>query len=123
MRRLWWWSLPLVLAGCQTWGPTWSEVTGNKWTQTVAYRRPAIIERIDNESPLSGSFIRIEPGRHELTLRGTDPRWVDGGGRNNLAIDALPCKRYYINAQYENSIGADWKPVVDYVWDIAGCKS
>ena len=32
MRKLLLLSLPVVLAGCQTWGPTWSEVTGVRYT-------------------------------------------------------------------------------------------
>jgi len=122
MRKLLLLSLPVVLAGCQTWGPTWSEVTGAKWSQTEMFRAPAIIERVDGSSPLSGIVIKIEPGRHTLELRGTNPQWLDGGGRQTMVIDALPCKRYYVNAQYQNTVGPEWKPVIDYVWDIAGCK-
>ena len=32
-----------------------------------------------------------------------------------------PCKRYYINAQFENNVTQNWVPVVDYVEVIAGC--
>jgi len=124
MRKLLLLSLPVVLlAGCQTWGDTWSEVTGVKWYDNEAYRRPSIIERVDGTSPLRQTYIRIEPGRRELTLRGTDPCWVDGGGRHDLTIDVQPCKRYYVNAQYTSKASPDWKPVIDYVWDIAGCKA
>ena len=38
-------------------------------------------------------------------------------------LELLPCKRYYVNAQYTSRASPDWKPVVDYVWDIAGCKA
>ena len=123
MRKLLLLSLPVVLAGCQTWGPTWSEVTGVKWYDNEAYRRPAIIERIAGASPLRTVVVKVEPGRRELTLRGTDPGWIDGGGRHDLVIEMLPCKRYYVNAQYQSKASPDWTPVVDYVWDIAGCKA
>ena len=42
---------------------------------------------------------------------------------DDLVIDVQPCKRYYVNAQYESPASPDWKPVIDYVWDIAGCKA
>ena len=123
MRKLLLLSVPVMLAGCQTWGPTWSEVTGSKWYDNEAYRRPAIIERIDGASPLRTAVIKVDPGKRALTLRGTDPGWVDGGGRHDMVIEVLPCKRYYVNAQYQNRASPDWKPVIDYVWDIAGCKA
>ncbi len=37
-------------------------------------------------------------------------------------LDVEPCKRYYINAQFENNVSIDWTPVIDYVDTIAGCK-
>ena len=36
-------------------------------------------------------------------------------------LDAAPCKRYYINAQFANNVQPEWTPVIDYVDDIAGC--
>jgi hypothetical protein len=39
-----------------------------------------------------------------------------------MQLDIAPCKRYYLNAQFESGGGVDWKPVVDYVEPIAGCK-
>jgi hypothetical protein len=115
-------TLPLVLAGCETWGPTWSELTGARWYRTEMNRRPAIIERIDNEGPLLTSPMKIEPGRHVLEVRGPDPTRPGGGTRQAFTLVAEPCKRYYINAQYESPVSVDWKPVIDYVEDIAGCK-
>ena len=33
-----------------------------------------------------------------------------------------PCKRYYINAQFDGPLSpSDWKPVIDHVEPIAGC--
>jgi hypothetical protein len=33
-----------------------------------------------------------------------------------------PCKRYYINAQFDNPVEPSWTPVVDHVETIAGCR-
>ena len=40
---------PTLLDGCQTWGPTWSELTGQRYNVTIANRRPAIIDRVDDQ--------------------------------------------------------------------------
>ena len=39
----------LLVAGCQTWGPTWSELTGDRYTTVDPDRRAAILERVGNE--------------------------------------------------------------------------
>jgi len=122
MRKMLLLTLPLALAGCETWGPTWSEVTGARWFHTEMNRRPAIIERVDNVSPLSGAPIKMEPGRRVLEVRGPDPQRPGGGTRQSFVIDAEPCKRYYVNAQFTSPITPEWTPVIDYVEVIAGCK-
>lgn len=126
MRRL----LPLVaaiaLAGCQTWGPTWSEVTGARFHRTVLNRTPTAIERIDGRSSSPariGEPDRIEPGRRVLTLSTVPPAATSAGGWRNheFVLDAAPCMRYYVNAQFDARLGSDWEPVIDHVERIAGC--
>ena len=48
---------PTLLTGCQTWGPTWSELTGQRYNVTIVNRRPAIIDRVDDQ----GAFPESEP--------------------------------------------------------------
>ena len=36
-------------------------------------------------------------------------------------LDIEPCKRYYVNAQFENALSPRFEPVVDAVQGIAGC--
>ena len=38
-------------------------------------------------------------------------------------LDIEPCKRYYVNAQFENALAARFEPVVDEVQSIAGCSA
>ena len=40
-----------------------------------------------------------------------------------MNLDLEPCKRYYLNAQFDNPVERTWKPVVDYVEPIAGCRT
>ena len=39
-----------------------------------------------------------------------------------LVLNVEPCKRYYINAQFKNTIATEWTPVIDYVETISLCK-
>ena len=115
-------ALCLLCSGCQTWGPTWSEITGSRYHFTILHRRPAIIEQIDGYSAYATYPIKIEPGQHQLVIGGPAPGWR-GANLANFALDAAPCKRYYINAQFNNPIQPEFVPVIDYVEDIAGCSA
>ena len=112
----------LLLGGCQTWGPTWSEVTGNRYTVTELNRRPAIIDQVDNQGSFASNPIKIDPGQHRLVLQGPTPGWQGGAPLKVYMLDAQPCKRYYINAQFKDTITQEWTPVIDYVETISGCK-
>ena len=117
--------LPLALAGCQTWGPTWSEVSGARYHRAELNRSPTIIENVDGRSPLQyGRYqvAKIEPGRRVLTLQGVPLRPTWQGTLKEYTLEAQPCQRYYINAQFEGPLSpSGWKPVIDYVEPIAGC--
>ena len=114
--------VPLLLGGCQTWGPTWSELSGQRYTKVELNRLPTIIERVDNQGAFASQPIKIEPGKHELVLQGPTPDRPGGSVLLPYTLVAEPCMRYYINAQYTNPISNSWTPVIDYVEDIAGCK-
>ena len=116
--------LPLVLCGCQTWGPTWSEVTGARYPsgEIHLFRRPAIIENVDSQSAFPAMPIKIDPGMRRLVLSAPAPGWPGGSELHVMMLDATPCKRYYINAQFRNQVEREWAPVIDFVEDIAGCK-
>jgi hypothetical protein len=114
-------TVPLLLAGCQTWGPTWSEVSGYRYTKVDLNRLPAVIEQIDGSGAFASQPIKIEPGRHVLILQGPTPRRPGGALLQEYVLVAEPCKRYYINAQFENPVENKWWPVIDYVQDLAGC--
>ena len=128
MRKSYWMLMPalaapLLLDGCQAWGPTWSEVTGQRYNVTIANRRPAIIDMVDNEGAFPDPrLIKITPGEHRLVVQGPAPGWAGGPPLHVMMLNAEPCKRYFINAQFQNTITQEWTPVVDYVEPIVGCQ-
>jgi len=114
-------AVALVVAGCQTWGPTWSEVSNRRYFDTTTmYLRPAIIESIDDRSAFPSMPIKVEPGRHLITVQGPY-RQPGGGYLKTITVDMEPCKRYYIYAQFVNNVTPDFEPVVGYVEDLTGC--
>jgi len=115
----------LLLPGCQTWGPTWSELTGQQFPTGVITlnRRPAVIERIDDQGSFPSYPVKMEPGTHRLVLSAPVQGWAGGSDLKVFMLDAAPCKRYYVNAQFADPLGRDWTPVIDYVEVIAGCTT
>lgn len=114
--------LVLVLSGCQTWGPTWSEISGaHYYDRPTLNLRSAVISQIDGTSAFATYPIKVEPGRRNLVIEGPAPGWM-GTNLMNLTLDAQPCKRYFVNAQFRNPIEPEFVPVIVYVEDVAGCK-
>lgn len=117
-------TLPLLAgAGCATYSPTWSEVTGERYNVTFLNRRPAVIEKVDGYSAYPSYPIKLDPGKHEIEL-GAPARGFPGGAPlHSMTLNLEPCMRYYLNAQFPNRVEIKWQPVVDYVEPIAGCKT
>ena len=113
-------ALALIGAGCQTWGPTWSEVTGVRYHRAIADRWPARIVAVGNDAVFQAPY-KVAPGTYRLAVE--SPRH-DGfpGTILEMTLNIEPCKRYYVNAQFAGPVGPDWRPVVDEVESIAGCR-
>jgi hypothetical protein len=117
--------LPVIVgSGCATYGPTWSEVSGNRYNRSIMNREPALIENIDGSSYARSAVypIKVDPGRHEIRMQGVLPGWSSTPSQT-MTLTLEPCKRYYLNAQFENPVQPVWTPVVDYVEAVAGCPS
>jgi hypothetical protein len=113
----------LATAGCQTWGPTWSELSGSReFNKTTMFLKPAIIESVDGQSAYPTYPIKLEPGTHVVVIQG--PYRQRGGGLlDSITVNMEPCKRYYVNAQFNNFVRPTFEPVIDHVEDVAGCSS
>ncbi len=111
----------LLVAGCQTWGPTWSELSGARYTSVAPDRRAAILISVGSEAIGSVVPYRVAPGTYRVVVQSPVHNKFQGSEQEmTLAIE--PCRRYYINAQFEDPVRPTWKPVIDYVEMIAGCK-
>ena len=112
--------LVLGLTSCQTWGPTWSEVTGVRYNRAIADRWPARIVAVGSTSVFSLPY-KVAPGTYPIEVE--SPRHGGfAGTQETFTLNIEPCKRYYINAQFKDPVQPEWTPVVDYVETIAGCR-
>lgn len=111
----------LFVSGCQTWGPTWSELTGDRYTRIDPDRREAILVRVGDESIGTVMPYKVTPGYYPVKVQA--PPWRRfTGSEKTFMLDIQPCRRYYINAQFDNRIAPEWTPVIDHVETIAGCR-
>jgi hypothetical protein len=106
--------------GLKKWGPTWSEITGVRYSRTILNRAPAIIKSVDGRDYVD-RVVKVEPGRHDIRLQSPTRKGFRGSDAH-MQLDIAPCKRYYLNAQFASGGGVEWSPVVDYVETIPGCK-
>ena len=115
---------PLALAGCQTIGPTWSELSGERYYNTTTPdRRVGVIVKVDERGAFGQNPIKVEPGTHRIVMEAPSHGRFRGGDQRELTLNLEPCKRYLLNSQFKNPVQPDWTPVVDYVEPIAGCKA
>ena len=112
----------LALAGCQTWEPTWSELSGNRYTTIDPNRRDAILIRAGSESIGNVPPFKFAPGTYDIEVQSPLHNRFRGT-IETIRLTLEPCRRYYINAQFEDPVRPQWNPVVDYVETIPGCRA
>ena len=118
----------VLLASCQTWGPTWSEVTGQIYQYPVEASTiaPTMVQNIDGNGAFPnkpGMPIRIEPGQRQMLLAAAQlSRWPGGTDLETMKLDAAPCVRYYIYGRYDTKLGVSWTPYIGYQESIPGCS-
>jgi hypothetical protein len=121
-------SMPLLMglltaAGCAAVGPFDQPYALVEIGPISAARKelPVIVNAIDGESTLdprrSGP---IKPGKHQVEVQFSTrdgPFWKR---MKMVELDALPCTRYRVVAQYTNLTNVDWKPMI-YPEPIGEC--
>jgi hypothetical protein len=112
----------IALAGCQTWGPAWSELSGARYTTIDPDRREAILIRAGDESIGNVPPFKFAPGTYDVQVQSPVHNRFRGTIKT-IRLTLEPCRRYYINAQFADSVRPEWTPVVDYVEAIAGCRA
>ena len=104
----------------ERWGPTWSEVSGNLYSKAQMNVTAATIKQIDGKHETK-RIVKVESGEHEVVVA-SPMRKGFSGSDVTVRMQFEPCKRYYVNSQFESGTGPDWKPFVAMVESIPGCK-
>ena len=91
-------------------------------TAAVARARSSRLARLQPSSIGSVTPFRVAPGKYRVVVQSPVHNRFRGSEKD-MTLDIAPCKRYYINAQFDNPVSPDWTPVVDYVETITGCKA
>ena len=128
MKRLAACAAVLFVSGCQTWGPTWSELTGVRYNDITSLTDgPVVVNLIDGASPGTAprEAIKVTPGMHKLVLSGDS----SGCGRRRRA-DQPRSDRSRLQALHallhQRALRGvdqhDWRPYIDYEEKIPGCQ-
>src|SRR4051794_39927641 len=107
-------------AAAAKWGPVWSEVTGNLYPTARMHLLAAVVSKVDGVSRTE-RIVKMDPGKRTVVMR-SPMRKGFSGSDVSLDLDIKPCTRYYINAQFKNSTGPDWEPVIAHEERVSGCK-
>ena len=114
----------LVVGGCASAGydkPYAIIESGD--VQEVSRQSPVIIERIDGSSPMRGrNPPPVEPGRRVVEISSVG-RSSAKALVQTVIVEAEPCVRYRLAAQYDTRLDLEWKPVLQYAEDIGECKA
>ncbi len=113
--------MPLALAGCHTWDPTWSELAGSSYSRPQDNRYAVIVTRIDDKPIFGSKPTKLEPGMYKLRVQSTMPG-LTGSTFENMDLDVQACKRYILSAQYRDPNDPKFAPVVEQVEPLANCN-
>ncbi len=115
--------LSALAAGCAALGPFGTPYALVEIGPISATRKelPVIVNAIDGDSTLNPRRPGpIKPGKHQLEVQFSTrdgPYWKR---MRMVELDAQPCTRYRIVAQYTNLTNVEWEPVI-YPEPIGEC--
>ena len=110
----------LLLAGCATTGYHYSELFGYRWFRAPIHTYPVTIVRVDGEDTTFRPAL-VYPGLRQVTVQGPPGGSGGIGLQRTIALDVLPCTRYYLVAVKANLLASDFSVDVEYQEPVNGC--
>src|ERR1700688_4728429 len=74
----------------EKWGPTWSEVTGYRYSKAKMNRLPAIIKSIDGQDT-TFRVVKMDPGERTIRVQSPQRKGFMGNDKT-LQLTIEPCK-------------------------------
>ena len=113
--------LVLVLAGCQS--TPYAVIDGGRKVASDDNNYEVRIKAIDGKQLFSNNTKkRVEPGPRLIVLETTKQHRGRSSTRDAyFPIDAKPCKKYRVSAQYKNALSEDWEIKLIETTDIPSC--
>lgn len=111
----------VVLAGCAS-GPL-SFIEGVPLTRTDSSLYPVRIVAVDGSMHFDGPSepVQLSPGPRHVVLEAAPSRSARKTVLKSFILQIEPCRRYYLAAQRQSSMDADWTLVEDRKEVVAGC--
>jgi len=114
----------LGVAGCAAVEPFDGPYALVEVGHTSAARKelPVIVNAIDGDYLLNPRSGPIKPGKHQLEIQFSTRDGAYSKRKRIVELDAKPCTRYRIVAQYTNLTNVDWTPII-YPEPIGECMA
>jgi hypothetical protein len=112
----------VALTACASTDYHYSQVVGERYHKAPMDTYPVSIVKVDGQSPLRRPVL-VDPGLRKITDQGPSGAANPTGEQREIALDILPCTRYYLVAVRPNRITADFDVRVDYQERVSGCTS
>ena len=109
-----------LLAGCASTDYHYSQISGQRHFRTPIDTYAVSIVRIDGKD---NTFrpATVDPGLRQITVQGPPGGARGIGEERTIALDVVPCTRYYLVAVKQNPLVSDFSVRVDYQEPVAGC--
>ena len=109
-----------LLAGCASTDYHYSQISGKRHFRAPIDTYSVSIVRIDGKD---NTFrpATVDPGLRQVTVQGPPGGASSIGEERTIALDVVPCTRYYLVAVKQNPLASDFAIKVDYQEPVAGC--
>ena len=84
--------------------------------------RRVIVNRVDEETVMTGNKAVVEPGKRQVTIDLPPRKGFHQATQHTFEIDAKACTRYYVAAKLDSPTTQDWTPVVRSEEAIGECR-
>lgn len=109
-----------LLAGCASTDYHYSQISGERHFRVPIDTYSVSIVRIDGKDN-TFRLAAVDPGLRQITVQGPPGGASRIGEERAIALDVVPCTRYYLVAVKQNALASDFEVKVDYQEPVSGC--